>query len=113
MMTKINVNLKLARTVQTAKTILQTVPPDHYDALVVSPGRCKVNNEAELRDISAFISRPPYKLPLLGIYFDGEETATVNFSMKQLIRIQDCIFTELLLGRWMKSLSRTLYWNGG
>ena len=79
MMEKINVRLHVSPDVQTAKTIMSTLPADEFDAVLVAPGRCDEITEADLQDMSRFISSPPYKIPMLGCFYDAEEVKSVNF----------------------------------
>jgi len=70
MMETVNVGLKIAYSVDHAKAIMATEPCGTFDAVVVVPKNHASENMETLREFSNFICSEPYKIPMLGMYFD-------------------------------------------
>lgn len=66
--------LFIAPTVETAKAMMALQPVNKFDAVIVAPASYKKTSERkELREFSEYIVQAPYKIPLLGTYFDTAE----------------------------------------
>lgn len=72
MMEKVGVKIHTAPNISTARTIMSSFPADNFDAVIVVPGNSSKVETKELREFSEFICKPPYKIPMLGVFFDDE-----------------------------------------
>ena len=70
MLEKVDVTMYTAPNIPTAKTIMSSLPCDSFDAVIVVPGFIPESESRYLREFSEFICQPPYKIPMLGVYFD-------------------------------------------
>ena len=81
MMAKIQVEMYHAPDIATARTIMSAEPAAKFDAVIVIPKTSDPANKAEveLRQFSEFICQPPYKIPMLGVFFDDPNRENVVF----------------------------------
>lgn len=70
MMQRVDVGLKVAYSVDHAKAIMATEACGTFDAVVVVPKNHESDNIETLREFSKYICSEPYKIPMLGMYFD-------------------------------------------
>lgn len=78
MLEKLGVKIQMGENVEVIKVLLLTAKPDDFDAVIVFPGRCSDISKEHLLEVSNFISKSPYKLPMLGCYYKEEELDTVT-----------------------------------
>lgn len=70
MMEKMKVNLHVASNIPVARATMALLPCQTFDAVIVVPNNHRAKNLKELREFSEFICQAPYKIPMLGAYFD-------------------------------------------
>lgn len=68
-----NTNLSVASNVDFAKIMMGLETTDKFDAVIVIPEHHGQEELRELRAFSEYIVQSPYKIPMLGAYFDMNE----------------------------------------
>eukprot|EP00924_Labyrinthula_sp_SR-Ha-C_P002507 snap_masked-scaffold_16-processed-gene-6.47-mRNA-1 protein AED:1.00 eAED:1.00 QI:0/0/0/0/1/1/3/0/457 len=73
MFENINADLISVFTVKDAKNRMAMYAVTHFDAIIVAPAMMKQRERDELKSFARYVSSPPYKVPVLGMYFDLDQ----------------------------------------
>eukprot|EP00924_Labyrinthula_sp_SR-Ha-C_P003170 maker-scaffold_15-snap-gene-1.31-mRNA-1 protein AED:0.11 eAED:0.11 QI:200/1/0.5/1/0/0/2/0/552 len=92
---------------------LQTKPSYLYDCVLVTPETHTTDHiKAKFKKLSEFVVGPPYKLPMLGMYFGVERSTTdpgdyVHGILRRSLE-QNCVFEDLYHWRLLANMWRRL-----